>query len=160
MLTTAQEQAALSKNFADALKESGAAPKLIAEKCEVSEQAVSNWKRTGKIARRYLPKIAELTGWSVAKLLTGTDAVQPKPPALSVNASEPVTSWEREILEDLRVLIDEDREEIHALVREKARKARAYLDRSTAADGKRPTSAKSAAKQAAPTPSRAEEVHR
>lgn len=63
------EQATLAANFTKALAESGIAPKAIAEACDITEQAVSNWKRTGKIAREHLPTIATMTGWTVAQLL-------------------------------------------------------------------------------------------
>lgn len=64
------EQRALAANFTKALAESGVPPKAIAEARDISEQAVSNWKRTGKIARAHLPTIAALTGWSVERLLS------------------------------------------------------------------------------------------
>lgn len=64
------EQRALAANFTKALEESGVAPKAIAEARDITEQAVSNWKRTGKIARAHLPTIAALTGWSVERLLS------------------------------------------------------------------------------------------
>ncbi|MDP9965107.1 phage repressor protein C with HTH and peptisase S24 domain [Variovorax paradoxus] len=72
------EQQALASNFARALAESGVAPKAIAEARDITEQAVSNWKRTGKIAREHLPTIAQLTGWSVERLL-GTAHEDPQP---------------------------------------------------------------------------------
>lgn len=84
------EQRALAANFTRALAESGIAPKVIAEARDITEQAVSNWKRTGKIAREHLPTIASLTGWSVERLLgehppdkndppAESDVVQPSP---------------------------------------------------------------------------------
>ncbi len=76
--TMTPEQQALAANFTRALAESGIAPKAIAEARDITEQAVSNWKRTGKIAREHLPTIAQLTGWSVERLL-GTVREDPPP---------------------------------------------------------------------------------
>jgi hypothetical protein len=73
------EQLALAANFTRALAESGVAPKAIAEARDITEQAVSNWKRTGKIAREHLPTIASLTGWSVERLL-GSSVQETAPP--------------------------------------------------------------------------------
>lgn len=77
--TMTPAQQALASNFTRALAESGVAPKAIAEARGITEQAVSNWKRTGKIAREHLPTIAQLTGWSVERLLGGAhDDPQPE----------------------------------------------------------------------------------
>lgn len=65
------EQRALAANFNQALVESGVTAKAVANACEITEQAVSNWKRTGKISREHLPVIAGLTRWSVEELLSG-----------------------------------------------------------------------------------------
>lgn len=70
-------QAALAFNFSKALADSGVSPKAIAEKCDIIEQAVSNWKRTGKISREHLPAIADLTGWTVERLLGKTASESP-----------------------------------------------------------------------------------
>lgn len=78
------EQATLAANFTRALAESGVAPKAIAEARDITEQAVSNWKRTGKIAKEHLPAIAALTGWSVEQLLNPDPREKPRP------ESEPV----------------------------------------------------------------------
>lgn len=64
------DQIALAANFTRALAESGVSPKAIADARQITEQAVSNWKRTGKIKREHLPTIAALTGWTVAQLLS------------------------------------------------------------------------------------------
>lgn len=65
------EQKALAANFNQALMEAGVTAKAVANACDITEQAVSNWKRTGKIAREHLPVIAGLTGWAVEELLSG-----------------------------------------------------------------------------------------
>jgi len=78
--TTSQgtdEQQVLAENFAAAMQDAGVAPKTIAEACGITEQAVSNWKRTGKISRKYLPTIAGHTGWSVERLLTPESLFKP-----------------------------------------------------------------------------------
>ncbi len=35
---------------------------MLAKECKVSAQAVNGWRKTGRIAKRHLPKIAALTG--------------------------------------------------------------------------------------------------
>lgn len=144
MLKT-EQQTLLAENFSKALEDSKVAPKTIAEACDITEQAVSNWKRSGKIASQHLPKIANLTGWSVSRLLTGHE------PATSATlaANEPsvfdlLTEAEHELLDDFRILIDEDREEICKMIAERARRARAYLQK-IEASGKYPLVAKTAA---------------
>jgi len=49
-----------------AIKEAGIPPKEIAKAFNVTEQAVSNWGRTGKIDRRKLPTLAGITGKPLA----------------------------------------------------------------------------------------------
>jgi hypothetical protein len=71
------EQVTLAANFTQALRESKASPKAIADACDITEQAVSNWKRTGKIARKYLPIISTHTGWSIERLLAPASGVTP-----------------------------------------------------------------------------------
>lgn len=34
----------------------------LAKACGVTDQAVNGWRKTGRIAKRHIPKIAELTG--------------------------------------------------------------------------------------------------
>lgn len=64
-----ETQRALAENFAKALGEGRTTPKEIAEALGITEQAVSNWKRSGKIATENLPVVAKLTGWSIARLM-------------------------------------------------------------------------------------------
>lgn len=80
-------QQLLARNFSAALARSGVPPKEIADACNVTEQAVSNWKRTGKIRTRFLPIIADLTKCSIRQLITGLDPSPP--PAYSIAAREP-----------------------------------------------------------------------
>lgn len=63
------EQARLAKNIAEAMAEKGApTPGNIADRCGISEQAVSNWLRTGKISAKNLATLSSMTGWSVQRL--------------------------------------------------------------------------------------------
>lgn len=69
------QQRALAANFSKALAEPKApSPGAIADKCGVTEQAVSGWKRTGKIKLEHLLVVSELTGWSVHRLCTGRES--------------------------------------------------------------------------------------
>lgn len=74
-------QKLLAKSFAMALEASGVSPRAIADRCGVSEQAVSNWKRTGKIRSHFLPVISDMTGRSIRWLLTGEEDKSTAPPA-------------------------------------------------------------------------------
>ncbi len=64
-----EAQRTLAENFAKALAEGRTTPREIAEALDITEQAVSNWKRTGKIATENLPEVARLTGWTIAALM-------------------------------------------------------------------------------------------
>lgn len=66
------EQKLLAANFSAALAADGApTPGEIAAACGISEQAVSNWKRSGKISVKNLEVVSRMTGWSVTRLLLG-----------------------------------------------------------------------------------------
>lgn len=126
-----QEQEAqrrLATNFSSAMAQSGVEPRAVADACQVTEQAVSNWKRTGKIKTHFLPIIARLTGWSVHRLVTGEDDPQPpsrRPPDKVDFHARDVTDSEWALLEDLRVMPEEEM----AVLRERAAKNRAHVDR-------------------------------
>jgi hypothetical protein len=62
------EQLTLARNFTLALESSGVRPGDIAAACGITEQAVSNWKRTGKIGSKNLAVVVKLTGWSMEQL--------------------------------------------------------------------------------------------
>lgn len=129
MLTEQQEQ--LRINFVRALTDAKVTPGQVAAACDVTEQAVSNWKRTGKIAANNLAKIADLTGWSVQELLSGRSSAS----VAQRTVFDALTDEEQDLLNDLRVLIDEDRDEVRALVAVKAKKARAYMQALSQAKG-------------------------
>lgn len=53
----------LRAKFAEAFPKGGRVKdKEIAERCHVTPQAVSNWRRTGRIDKQYLPILADLSG--------------------------------------------------------------------------------------------------
>lgn len=45
-----------------AIRDAGLTARAVADAFEISEQAVSSWLRTGKIDKRKVPKLAQLTG--------------------------------------------------------------------------------------------------
>lgn len=93
LTTLTHEQRALAANFTQAMAEKGApTPGDIASRCDVSEQAVSNWKRTGKITKKNLAIVSEMTGWSISKLLTGKDGPGPRGSRKSREISE--SDWQ------------------------------------------------------------------
>ena len=56
-----------------ALVDAGVTDAALAKACKVSPQAVTGWKRTGRIHKRHLAKISELTGkpvtWFILSLI-------------------------------------------------------------------------------------------
>lgn len=57
-----QEQRAIAEKLKVAIDDRKIDRKRVAKICGVTEQAVSNWIKTGKVAKRHLPKIATLSG--------------------------------------------------------------------------------------------------
>lgn len=97
-----EQQQRIAANFATALSEPKApTPGEIAVRCGVTEQAVSGWKRTGKIALEHLLVVSELTGWSVHKLVTGKEA--PHSRAVDFNGRH-VTNSDWDTLQDINAL--------------------------------------------------------
>lgn len=66
----------IARRLKAAMLVSGITSAVLAEKCGVTAQAVNGWRKTGRVHKRHLGKIAELTG---RDLLTGAEA--PKAPA-------------------------------------------------------------------------------
>ena len=64
-----------------AIEESGRTQKEIADAFGVTEQAVSGWLRTGKVDKRKLPKLANLTGKPLSHFGMGDEAQPVSPPA-------------------------------------------------------------------------------
>jgi len=60
-----------------AIRESGITPKELAKAFNVTEQAVSNWVRMGKIDRRKLPMLASITGKPLAYFGMGEASLPP-----------------------------------------------------------------------------------
>lgn len=58
MLSTAET---IKRKLAEVIA-SGIKQAAIAQHCEVSKQAVQSWKNTGRIDKRHLPALAEVTG--------------------------------------------------------------------------------------------------
>lgn len=51
---------------------------VVARECRVSAQAVNGWRKTGRIAKRHLTKIAELTGRPLEFFLNAEAAAVPE----------------------------------------------------------------------------------
>jgi transcriptional regulator with XRE-family HTH domain len=71
------EQTRIAKNLRQALD--GIAPAQVAEACGVTEQAVSNWIRTGKITKENMTIVARLSGRTMGQLLGAEDTGAPAP---------------------------------------------------------------------------------
>lgn len=118
------------------IKEAGSQAKLSAQTGKSAAQ-ISQWlnaskdSKTGKpramdrsTAREFERACNKPEGWMDQPLGAPSPVAANEPSVFEV-----LTEEEREMLEDFRVLIDEDREEIRMIVAERARKARAYLER-------------------------------
>lgn len=129
----AAAQELLAKNFAAALAESGVSPGVIAQACNVTEQAVSNWKRTGKIRSQFLPVIADATRWSLRRLLTGLDdGPSGAAPTVSADRIDPAMRQAIDDLTDLRLLDPEATEKLLSDLHNAADRARAIARRAAA----------------------------
>lgn len=100
-------QQQIAVNFAAAIEKTGVSPIAIAEACGVTEQAVSNWKRTGKIRTRHLLVVSKLTGWSIQRLLTGAPdtvliASAPPPPPYGFKDRLQVSDSDWSLLQDIK----------------------------------------------------------
>lgn len=62
---------------ADLGKGSGIDRAALAQECGISNQAISNWIKTGRIKKRYLPIVAKHTGKPLSRYLL--DSAQPYP---------------------------------------------------------------------------------
>jgi phage repressor protein C with HTH and peptisase S24 domain len=61
----------MAKRVREAIERSGHTQESIATAFGVTEQAVSGWVRTGKIDKRKLPRLAELTGVALGTFMSG-----------------------------------------------------------------------------------------
>ena len=117
----ARQQKILAANIDRALK--GHSPKVIAEKMEVTEQAVSGWRRTGQIANYQLLPLAAAVGWTVEELLReGGKAGDAKPPAPTLEPAQ------LQLLEDLDVIAPSRQSKILDQIRQAADEAREIAD--------------------------------
>ncbi len=134
------------------IKEAGSQAKL-ASKTGKSAAQISQWlnaskdSKTGKpramdrnTARDFERACGKPSGWMDQPIGAPTAVAANEPSVFEV-----LTQDERELLDDLRVLIDEERDEIRVLIAERARKARAYLERTVG--NKLPIVAKSVAER-------------
>lgn len=64
----------MAERLATAMREAKVSNTALSQACDVSVQAVGNWKKTGRIDKRHLPKIAELTSKPIRYFLQ-TDAL-------------------------------------------------------------------------------------
>lgn len=63
---------------------------FVATECGVTEQAVTGWETTGRIAKKHFQKISDLSGLNLSWLLTG-EGDKHGPPKLSETESEVVS---------------------------------------------------------------------
>lgn len=123
------DQQLLAANFEKALGQPGApTPGAIAAQCGISEQAVSNWKRTGKISKHNLAIVADMTGWSVVRLLTGVEPNEPRQPPENFEYRREVNQSEWDLLQDIKMLPQAEREELRADVRRRAGKYQVFTE--------------------------------
>lgn len=141
MLNPTDQQAVLAANITRALV--GKSPKAIAEALEVTEQAVSGWKRTGKIATQYLLPLAQLIEWPLEALLSpeglGAQSIREAPSAVTtispryaqllVDLDDLPPPRQSKILDQVHQLAEEAREAAdHLASRRKVTSAAARVD--------------------------------
>lgn len=72
-MQSSSDTSSLARRISQAIDESRLTAAQIAEACGVTPQAVNGWKKTGRIGKGHLPKLAELTGKSLKWLIDGAD---------------------------------------------------------------------------------------
>lgn len=65
---------ALAKLLRDAVRDADLRPSQLAERCGVTRQAVNGWMRDGRVAKRHLQRIAEVTNKPLTYFLGGHDS--------------------------------------------------------------------------------------
>ncbi|WP_321914799.1 helix-turn-helix domain-containing protein [Paraburkholderia sp. J11-2] len=81
-MTSDQTFAHLGERLAWVLEDKNISDAEVASACEVTRQAVNGWKRTGRIAKSQLLKLADLTGYPVSWWLGGSaEATEVSPAA-------------------------------------------------------------------------------
>lgn len=58
-------QKALAKRICQAMDEADLTLTALSDECDVTLQAVSQWRTTGRVAKHHLPTIAKATGKSL-----------------------------------------------------------------------------------------------
>lgn len=124
----AAQQETLKANVTRILKKVN--PGVIAEKLQVSEQAVSGWKRTGKIAPHYLLRLAEVAGWTVDQLLRpeGAAALDLPMAGSPVADATPIPAQYAQTIADLDVIPPTRRQQLLADIHHIAEDAREILE--------------------------------
>jgi len=77
-MKTTTDTAALAHRICQAIEESKLTAAQIAAECGVTPQAVNGWKRTGRIGKGHLPKLAEMTGKSLEWFLGSEELPKPQ----------------------------------------------------------------------------------
>ena len=124
-----QFQRTLAKNFSQALDEGSATPGDIADALGITEQAVSNWKRTGKIATENIPTICRLTGWGVSRLMGLPERHEPASSVVAMPRRPSLRSAVDLIADQLDQLSPEQKDIAQGLMHALARTPRAQLVR-------------------------------
>lgn len=90
MLSTS---AALAQRLAAALEEGRISQVRVATECGVTKQAVQGWLRTGRIDKKHLPKLSELTGKPLAWWLSGQEVNADSAPHTPAGAQEELAPY-------------------------------------------------------------------
>jgi len=115
---------------ADLSKGSGIDRAALAQECGISNQAISNWIKTGRIKKRYLPVVAKHTGKPLSRYLL--DSAQPyplNPPSQHAAQQDPAPHYESQSREGrarqrtLKAIEELDIEELELLAEDIERDA-------------------------------------
>lgn len=104
----------IGKLIASRLKAMGKGQAWLAEKAEVSVNAVSKWTKTGKIARERVAHVAELLGVSVDELVSGEIKLEPAPS--SFMDLRVVSAEEMRLLTAFRLADERGRDQLNSAV--------------------------------------------
>ena len=129
MLTDAQRLAALIRQ---ALDDSDVTDAEISRACGVTKQAVTGWRKTGRVAKKHLPTIARLTKKPVELFLLADPPVppgkgEPQDEAPMVGG-KPMTTEEQDLVLAFRALPEQKQTDLLGQLLLDAEQWRAYAE--------------------------------
>lgn len=91
-MKSSSDTASVAIRITQAIAQSGKTSAELAAECDVTPQAVNSWKKTGRISKGQLSRLAELTGKSVDWLIRGAEEPTTSGGGLIISA-RPITVY-------------------------------------------------------------------